>query len=216
MEDVKYPIDPPTLTLEQQKRLYKVGDMVFVRPDSDEYFNDLTSRMLESFGNWVTIKKIGKVSDEYDSNNTSILVEHNPDDLLIYTDTTYNNLDRYYWYYKCLVSKIILKPDYKPKQKIVREDIITNFENFLNESSSNFQVYINNSTNPYKYSAIKDSVLYNFKYDKDGKLSLKYVGKIDIKRYPIYGTLLGGEKYKGLFIRLNTLISDYENSKRTN
>lgn len=175
-----------------------------------KFFDDLTENMKKSFGQWVKIKKIQKVSNIYFNGSLRIKTDFNNNDLMIFTNLMNDPSAEYYWYYKCLVSKRYV-PDYNPKQKPLRENIIKNYEYFINENVNNFQVYINKSNSPYKYSALKDDKLYVFSKNNDDKLKLKYMGKVDKKKYPIYGTLLSGEKYKGLFIRLNTLISDYEN-----
>lgn len=201
---------PKTLIIEEQLKTFKVGDNVYIRPDADKYFIDLTHNMRLSFGKWVKITKIQRVSDIYSNPATYIKTDFNNNDLMIFTNVTDDPHGEYYWYYKCLICEIYI-PNYNSKQKPLRENIIKNYEYFINENVNNFQVYINKNNSPYKYSAFKDDKLYVFSKNNDDKLKLKYMGKVDKKKYPIYGTLLSGEKYKGLFIRLNTLISDYEN-----
>lgn len=131
MKNIYYPNISQKLTINQQLQLFKIGDSVFIRPDADKYFNDITKPMIQSFGYWVKIIHIDTVKNILLCPNYTITTDYEPDDLLIYTNTINDPDSEYYWFYKCLVSKRHI-PNYKPKQKIVRENIIIDFEYFIN------------------------------------------------------------------------------------
>lgn len=132
MKNVLYPNIPQKLTLNQQHHIFKVGDSVFIRPDAEKYFIDTTPSMRRSMGYWVKIIRIESVKHIYTNPSRLIKTEYEPDDLMIYTNTIDYPDGEFYWFYKCLVSKRNI-PNYEPKQKIVRENIITYFEYFINK-----------------------------------------------------------------------------------
>jgi hypothetical protein len=77
--------------------------------------------------------------------------------------------------------------------------MIINFDEFLVEGYNYLEVYKNhNSSN---FTVLKGNELYDVNYD-DKKLTFKYLGKVDRKKFTINGRLLSGEKYKGFFILL--------------
>jgi hypothetical protein len=112
------PETPPELSLEKQKELYKVGDIVIVRPDAFDYFNDVDpGEMARFFGRKVKI--VGRMTtwDQYGDEDPDA-----PNDLLltvVSADESFPNTDRWYWLYKCLYVPEY-KPSYKPR-KISRD-----------------------------------------------------------------------------------------------
>ena len=110
------------------KRVLKTNGVLEITEARKEYY----SSMRRSMGYWVKIIRIESVKHIYTNPSRLIKTEYEPDDLMIYTNTIDYPDGEFYWFYKGLVSKRNI-PNYEPKQKIVRENIITYFEYFINK-----------------------------------------------------------------------------------
>lgn len=111
--------DPPILTPSEQRELYKIGDIVIVRPDAFDYFNDVCEyNMSKYFGKKVKIVDLCTVEEVYED-DTSKYNGMSPDDLLITVvsaDDSIPSVDRWYWSYRCLFSFKKIKPNYNPRK----------------------------------------------------------------------------------------------------
>lgn len=116
---------PPILTPEEQRKLYIKGDIVVVRPDAFDYFNDVDEyEMSRFFGKKVQIVDIDTIKEMYGDDESEYTNYRdgsrvNPDDLLITVvsaDENFPNTDRWYWSYRCLFSPKLMKPSYSPRR----------------------------------------------------------------------------------------------------
>lgn len=114
------PTTPPELTPEEQREMFKMGDIVIVRPDAFDYFRDVDEGAMSNyFGRKVKIIEIKAAKEHYgwEDNDDSDLVKSN--DLLITTvsaDKSYPSRDEWYWHYKCLFNIKEIKPSYTPRK----------------------------------------------------------------------------------------------------
>lgn len=134
IEDNIFKIPPKTLTIEDQKKLFKVGDDVYIRPNAKEYFKDMDDYIMPNMlGEKGTIYKIDNFSNNYHSTDCysyfpqNIIDDIKSGDLLIYVkvENIYES-ENYYWYYKCLATTKKLEPDYRPRS-IIKESNDLNY-----------------------------------------------------------------------------------------
>ena len=111
---------PPKLSPEQQRELFQVGDIVYIRPDAFNYFNDIEpGGMGKYLGKFVKITEINTFQSFYGNSGRNVGDIYYPDDLLIWvksSDHDYVDSNTWYWSYKCLQSLKKLKPSYKPRK----------------------------------------------------------------------------------------------------
>lgn len=115
-----------TLTVDEQKLMYRIGQQVYVRYDGDDYTYDWIGEMDSIMGDLVTIINIYTIRDNPFSTGLMDYDTNNMDDLIIFTRT--DNDSTFYFLYKSLYNPIGITPDYSPK-KIIREDL--NIPNYL-------------------------------------------------------------------------------------
>ncbi len=119
---------PPILTPLEQKEQFKIGDIVFVRPDAFEYYYDVDVDEMECFlGKKIKIEKIQTVHEQYgyryeDSLDT-LGKDIKTDDFMITGIPLEDDCEGIWvWYYRCLFNpKDLMKPSYKPKN--IKKDI---------------------------------------------------------------------------------------------
>ena len=106
---------PLTLTPKKQKEYYKIGDIVYIRPDAMNYFDDTVHEMTKFLGEPVEIVDIETAGDRYSSQN---LYGLNTDDLLMTVkEIGDDGLNGYwYWSYKCLYNPKLSVPSYEPRK----------------------------------------------------------------------------------------------------
>lgn len=115
------------LTPIEQRKIFNVGDKVFIRYDAKKYFNDIDEKFI---GNEATIvhvltyeKVYGNKSDEivYDTDRIDIIpdnIEYNKNDLIIFCSNNY--IDDEYdvgFFYRCLFTPSLAEPNYKKSKK---------------------------------------------------------------------------------------------------
>ena len=117
--DQKIPKNPLKLTIEEQRKIFQIGDKVYIRPDASKYFSDITDPMLDMVEKWVNIIDISLLKNIYNEPDEYITTEYNENDLLLRCEYNHND---WWWYYKCVYTdKYIDKPSYEPKNKINRK-----------------------------------------------------------------------------------------------
>ena len=115
---------PPILTPEEQRKIYKIDDIVIVRPDAFDYFRDVDSYSMPKYlRKKVEIVSIKTGEEHYGSDyGEDEVIEYKvkPDDLLITVKSVDESLpddgERWYWLYRCLFTPKTLKPSYEPKK----------------------------------------------------------------------------------------------------
>lgn len=115
-------IKPETLTINQQKERFKEGDIVYIRKDSFDIFNDIDpdgmNIFLGTFGKIIHVQTSQEIYGRYNTNRANPeygIME--PTDLvlnIINPNDPYS--ESWYWWYKCLINPNFLKPSYKPKR----------------------------------------------------------------------------------------------------
>lgn len=125
------------LTPIEQKKHFKIGDTVYIRPDSKKYFNDIDDESKNFIGKTAEIKDILSYRHVY-SNKIKYNIENTmngniiPDninyrwnDLIVFVAN--NNIDEEYdygFFYRCLYKPSLAEPNYnKNKNKIIRESL---------------------------------------------------------------------------------------------
>jgi hypothetical protein len=111
------PPKPPILTSEEQISRYKKGDIVIVRPDALDYFNDTVGDMERFLGKEVEITDVETALGRYGEDGCDR--RHiQPDDLLltVVKHGDYRANGTWYWYYRCLVNPKFMMPSYQPRK----------------------------------------------------------------------------------------------------
>lgn len=121
------PAIPPILTPYQQKQHYKIGDVVYIRPDAFDYFYDINSSMDQWLGKYAEITYVNIAEDIYDTYAINGK-DMKPDDLLV----TLQNSDSEtcYWFYRCLVNIEFAIPSYKPRKvdRVIEESFRNDYD----------------------------------------------------------------------------------------
>lgn len=109
-----FPKHPIILTPEEQLRIFKVHNEVYVRYDSKIYTNAWNPNMNKMVGKKysivrvITCRNVGFGSRElYDG--------FQPNDLIVYLNL--DNINIYFFHYKSLFHPIQMIPNYKPRRK---------------------------------------------------------------------------------------------------
>ena len=123
---------PDTLSIEEQNKRYKIGDIIYIRKDSFDIYTDIDEHYMKEY-----LGKMGKIVDittakEMYNYGTEFAGEGcgtlNPTDLLLSVKDPENEFSEiWYWWYKCLINPKYVRPTYQPK-KITRT--LERFNNF--------------------------------------------------------------------------------------
>jgi len=114
------------LSPEQQRNIFKIGQILKVREDALIYFTDVCDDMKRYLGKKVKIIEISALKDKYNDFGNKFdsyisepyKYDANPHDLLITVKNTEDISDSatWYWYYRCFE----YTPSYEPKKRIDR------------------------------------------------------------------------------------------------
>ncbi|MFA5585864.1 MAG: hypothetical protein WDA02_04895 [Saccharofermentanales bacterium] len=121
--------DIPT---ELQRSLFKVGNKVKIKKNANKFFNDIVDTMIDMLGNTYEIYKVTTLGEEYRYTKGDIIPNYdisNDDDVVVTLKDDINFFP-YSWYYKCLIP-VNNNPNYNPKGKIIRENMITTLKEYL-------------------------------------------------------------------------------------
>lgn len=109
-----------TLTLDKQKRMFNVGDKVYVRYNAEDYTFDWVSIMDTLKGKLCEIIRIGTINDNIFGANEDSFNGDSPYDLVIEVKLV-NSLKKFYVHYKSLFHPRQNVPHYRPRH--IKESI---------------------------------------------------------------------------------------------
>lgn len=120
------------IPIELQRKLFKVGNKVKIKKNAKKFFNDIADPMIDMLGNTYEIFRVNTLIDEYRCSTSEIIPNYdtsNDDDVVVMLKNE-ENYSTYRWYYKCLIP-VNNNPNYEPKGKIIRENMITTLNEYI-------------------------------------------------------------------------------------
>jgi len=130
------------LNVQQQRKIFKKGDTVYIRPDAKNYFTDIDESAEKFIGKTAIIKGVYTIKhiyskkslDKYyisDIDINNIIpknINYRKNDIVVFVanDDIDDEYD-YAFFYRCLYNESLSEPNYNKKNKIIRESNNINF-----------------------------------------------------------------------------------------
>lgn len=112
---------PETLSLEEQKKRFKLGDIVYIRKDSFKIFGDIDpygmKEYLGTYGEIIRVQSAFDIYGSYGENRAGDgYVMYSSDLVLTIKKPNDPYSEDWYWWYKCLINPKFSVPSYNPKK----------------------------------------------------------------------------------------------------